>query len=158
MSKHRMQTVVLPLVLALGLAMCLAHRSLASDQPSREEANVVAAMQEMYVAATNDDLAKFHSVAAPDFYSFDVGKRFNGDELMVFIKRAHDSGKVYVWQVTEPRVQIEGNFAWITYINRGSVQDSSGKKDLSWLESAVLRRDDGTWRIQFLHSTRVAVD
>ena len=36
-----------------------------------------------------------------------------------------------------------------------SVQDAAGKKDVSWLESAVLRKGAGAWRIQFFHSTRV---
>jgi hypothetical protein len=44
--------------------------------------------------------------------------------------------------------------AWITYVNRGSAEDKSGKKDLTWLESAVLRKDAGNWRIHFFHSTR----
>ncbi|PYI40867.1 MAG: hypothetical protein DMF12_11805 [Verrucomicrobia bacterium] len=34
-------------------------------------------------------------------------------------------------------------------------QDAKGKKNLSWLESAVLRTENGAWRIHFFHSTRV---
>ena len=74
---------------------------------------------------------------------------------MTVIKSTHASAKTFVWQVTEPRVRIEGAVAWITYINRGYVQDVAGKKDVSWLESAVLLKAGGTWRIQFFHSTRV---
>ncbi|GAC1432360.1 MAG: hypothetical protein NVSMB68_04820 [Thermoanaerobaculia bacterium] len=112
-------------------------------------------MVSMYVAATNDDLARFHSVAASDFYAFDGGKRFTGDELMALIRSLHAAGKVYVWRVTEPEVHVDGNTAWITYINRGSLRDSSGTKNLSWLESAVLQKESGSWRIHFFHSTRV---
>lgn len=39
--------------------------------------------------------------------------------------------------------------------SRGSVQDAAGKKDVIWLESAVLLKEAGGWRIQFFHSTRV---
>jgi hypothetical protein len=115
----------------------------------------------MYSALTTDDLAKFHSVASPDFYAFDGGKRFNGDALMDLIKVAHAAGKVYVWTVTEPEVQVVCNTAWITYTNRGSVQDTTrkddpaAKRDLTWLESAVLERQAGVWRIRFFHSTPV---
>ena len=66
------------------------------------------------------------------------GKRFDGDALMELIKTAHAAGKVYVWNVTEPEVHIEGDIAWITYVNRGSIQDASGTKSMNWLESAVL--------------------
>jgi ketosteroid isomerase-like protein len=109
----------------------------------------------MFAAAAADDLARFRAVTTPDFYAFDGGGRFIGDALMDLIKSAHAAGKVYVWTVNEPEVRIQGDVAWITYVNRGSIKDASGTKDLSWLESAVLRKENGTWRIQFFHSTRV---
>lgn len=125
-----------------------------AETPVADEAQVVEAIKTMYVAATNDDLAHFNTVAAHDFYAFDGGKRFTGDSLMELIKKLHADGSVYVWTVTEPEVHVSGNIAWITYVNRGSVEDKSGKKDLTWLESAVLRNDSGNWRIHFFHSTR----
>ena len=127
----------------------------APNESMSDEAKVIEAIRSMYVAATNDDLAKFHGVVSPDFYAFDLGKRFTGDELMELIRKAHAAGKIYVWQVTEPEVHIDGTTAWITYINRGSVQDATGTKNLSWLESAFLRKDKENWRIRFFHSTRV---
>jgi hypothetical protein len=116
---------------------------------------VIETIRGMYVALQNDDLAKFQSITSSDFYAFDAGKRFSGDELMAFAKDAHAAGKVYLWKVTEPEVHIDGTTAWITYVNRGSLEDNSGKQNLSWLESAVLRKQNGAWRIHFLHSTRV---
>jgi ketosteroid isomerase-like protein len=123
-----------------------------------EETKVIEAIRLMYVALQNDDLAKFEDITSADFFAFDVGKRFSRDELMALIKNAHAAGKIYKWTVTEPEVHIDGNTAWITYVNRGSLEDNSGKKNLTWLESAVLRRHNGAWRIQFLHSTRVPAE
>ena len=134
---------------------CLPGTALAS-QATTDQEKVVEAMRLMYVAATNDDMDQFRAVTSPDFYTFDGGKRMTGDELMGFIKDAHAAGKVYVWEVTEPQVYVDGQTAWITYVNRGSQQDATGRKDLTWLESAVLRKDNGTWRIHFFHSTRAA--
>jgi hypothetical protein len=74
---------------------------------------------------------------------------------MALIKRVHAAGDVYVWRVTEPEVHVHGDLAWIAYVNRGSVQDAKGKKDLTWLESAVLHRIGGAWKIRFFHATRV---
>jgi ketosteroid isomerase-like protein len=120
-----------------------------------DEAKVIEAIRLMYVALQNDDPAKFQSLTSPDFYAFDAGKRFTGDELIAWVKSAHAAGKIYLWKVTEPEVHIDGTIAWVTYMNRGSLEDNSGKKNLSWLESAVLRTHNGAWRIHFLHSTRV---
>ena len=118
-----------------------------------DQTQVVEAMKTMYIAATQDDLAKFHTVAAPTFYAFDGGEPFSGDALMALIKKLHGAGKVFVWMVTDPEVHVDGETAWITFTNRGSVQDSTGTRSRTWLESAVLRKENGAWRILFFHST-----
>jgi quercetin dioxygenase-like cupin family protein len=129
-------------------------KSMTSD-PAPDNDAVVDAMRTMYVALTKDNAELFRAVTAPDFFTYDGGKRFNGDELMAFIKSRHDAGVVYVWEITEPDVRVDGRTAWITYVNRGSVADAAGKKDVVWLESAVLQKEAGGWRVQFFHSTRV---
>ena len=109
----------------------------------------------MFAALAAEDFAKLRAVIAPDFYAFEAGGRITGDALIDLIKKAHAAGKVYVWTVNEPEVHIDGDTAWVTYVNRGSIKDAAGTKDVSWLESAVLRKEKGDWRIQFFHSTRV---
>lgn len=151
---HRSRLLSTSLILTLLVGACISVPSFAANA-NTDASKVVEAMRSMYVAATHDDLEKFHSVASPDFYAFDGGKRFSGDELMRLAKKAHASGKVYVWQVTQPQVHIDGKTAWITYVNQGSIKDASGTKNATWLESAVLQKAKGRWRIVFLHSTRV---
>jgi ketosteroid isomerase-like protein len=109
----------------------------------------------MFAALAAEDIPKLRAIIAPDFYAFETGGRITGDALVDLMKKAHAAGKVYVWTVNEPEVHIDGGMAWITYLNRGSIKDSSETKNVSWLESAILRREAGNWRIQFLHSTRM---
>jgi Domain of unknown function (DUF4440) len=151
---------IAPLTVILGVGTFTFGAFAASDAATcagtpADQTQVVETMRTMYAAATRDDLAKFHTVAAPDFYAFDGGQRYDGDALMNTLKSLHASGKVYVWTVTEPHVESDCHLAWITYINRGSIKDASGTKELSWLESAVLEKQAGAWRIHFFHSTRV---
>jgi hypothetical protein len=135
--------------------------ALAADSPAcpavtpDDEAKVTQTLQMMYTAATSDDLAGFHSVATPDFYAYDGGKRFDGDAIMTMVKSLHAAGNIYVWKVTDPEVHITCGVAWVTYVNRGSLQNASGKTNLTWLESAVLQKDKGQWRVRFMQSTRV---
>jgi hypothetical protein len=140
----------------LGVVFCFMGATQASPVTADEEA-VAQALRLMYVAFTQEDTAQLRAVTTSDFYTFDGGEKMTGDELMALIKSLHAAGKTFVWTVPEPKVRIEGKVAWITYLNRGSVQDAAGKKDVSWLESAVLLKEAGTWRIQFFHSTRVPV-
>lgn len=141
--------------LSAWLLLCLGFPAIALGSPA-DEAAVASTVQSMYTALRTDDAALFAKVTTQDFYAYDVGKQFTGEQLLTLIKCAHASGRVFVWQVTEPRVHIEGNTAWLTYRNRGSVGDASGSKPVTWLESAVLHKMDGIWRIHFLHATRAA--
>jgi Domain of unknown function (DUF4440) len=131
-----------------------ARASSCSVEP-QDAGRVTETLKQMYVAATNDDIALFHRVTTTDFYAFDGGRRLSGDALMELIQSAHKAGKRYVWTVNEPDVRLACNDAWIAYTNRGSIQDASGTKDLTWLESAFLHKEAGAWKIQFFHSTRV---
>ncbi len=150
------RTLSATILAILLLAPAIAHATEPTCATTSADQQAVAdTLRTMYAAATTDDLAKFHSVTTPTFYAFDGAKRFNGDALMNLIKSAHTAGKVYVWTVTEPEVHITCNTAWIAYTNHGSLTDASGKQDLTWLESAFLQKESGTWKIVFFHSTRV---
>jgi|RhiMethySRZTD1v2_1073278.scaffolds.fasta_scaffold600395_2 hypothetical protein len=152
MTKYHTFLIALvgPLIFAIG--------STASDQstPSaNDEVQVTEAVRTMFAALSAENIPKLRTVIAPDFYAFEAGGRITGDALIDLIKKAHAAGKTYIWTVTEPEVHIDGIMAWVTYINRGSIKDASETKEVSWLESAVLRKEKDNWRIQFFHSTRV---
>jgi ketosteroid isomerase-like protein len=153
------------LLLALGpvsfvLSLLLTGASLAGADKqglTSEQEQVVETVRTIFDAARTDDLAKFNSVTATNFYLFDAGARFNGDAIMALMKAQHAAGKRYEWNVTEPDVHISGDTAWVAYINRGSITDSSGTMEQQWLESAFLEKQAGKWKIVFMHSTRVPV-
>jgi ketosteroid isomerase-like protein len=147
------------IALVIGLALLFsANISTASAQQKSLTANqsqIVDTVSAMFTALRTDDVAKFNSVIAPGFYIFDAGTRFNGETLIALIKSVHAAGKRYEWNVTEPDVHISGDTAWIAYVNKGSVTDASGITNQKWLESAVLQKQGGSWKIVFMHSTRV---
>jgi ketosteroid isomerase-like protein len=142
---------------AFALLFSVVH--LAAGQPQEmtttEQTQIVETVNALFVALREENVAKFDSVVSSNFYSFDAGSRFNGEALMALIKALHASGKRYEWNVTEPDVHISGDTAWIAYINKGSITDSSGTKGRQWLESAFLQKQEGIWKIVFVHSTSV---
>jgi len=144
--------LVLPLALSgMSFSAEAQHTSLTADQ-----SQIVNTVNTIFIAARTDDVAKFDSVIAPGFYMFDGGARFDGDSLMNLIKAQHAAGKKYEWNITEPDVHVDGDTAWIAYVNQGSITDASGTTtSQKWLESAVLQKKSGEWKIAFIHSTRV---
>jgi ketosteroid isomerase-like protein len=120
-----------------------------------EQSQIVDTVSTIFAAARTDDVAKFDSVITSDFYMYDGGARFNGDAVMALIKAQHAAGKRFEWNVTEPDIHISGKTAWIAYVNKGSITDASGTVNQNWLESVFLEKQAGSWKIVFMHSTRV---
>lgn len=123
-------------------------------EAARSREAVADTMREMYRALADGDAACLSAVLADDFDCFDVGRRFDGPGFAKLIADAQKAGKRFVCTVQDETVHVEGNWAWIKYINRGSVGDATGVTPVTWLESAILRREDNHWRITFFHSSR----
>ncbi len=142
---------------AAAMATCAGRAQSCSSQPG-DDAAVVQTVRSMFTAATNDDVKAFDALVEPGFYMYDNGQRFDGDGIMKLIGGAHAKGAKFVWTVTQPDVHVRCDDAWIAYVNDGSVQMSADKPTMpmKWLESAVLHRDGGAWKVVFFHSTREA--
>jgi ketosteroid isomerase-like protein len=154
MSSHlciELVIIAFALVFSTNVSTAKAQQKpLTSDQRQ-----VVDTVSTLFSAVGAEDIAKLDSVIAPDFYIFANGTRFNGDAIMAVIKAQHAAGKHYDEHVTEPDIHVSGNIAWIAYVNKGSITDASGTVNQNWLESAFLEKQAGTWKIVFMHSTRV---
>ncbi len=143
----------------LALALISSKLSAQSCKTTDADKTAVAnTLRTFYAAATIDDFARIHTTTAPTFYAFDNGQQFSSiDDLMNLVKTYQDKGVKFVWNVTHPEVTIHCNEAWITYVNDGSVQmpNAATPTPTQWLESAILEKQDGSWKIVFFHSTRV---
>ncbi|MGC1872412.1 MAG: hypothetical protein WA700_15755 [Acidobacteriaceae bacterium] len=152
MMKNRIQILCLVLQLFVVAAVGTSSANAESCGTAADRAAVMRAVKTMFVAAAKDNITLFHSVTSPDFYAFDNGKQFHGDELMALMQQLHAQGHVYVWKVTEPKVYLDCHIAGITEVNVCSVDG----KPTRWLESGILKKSDGKWRVEFFNSARAA--
>jgi hypothetical protein len=121
-----------------------------------EQGKVVATIEAMFRALVANDKKSFDSLTKPGFYLFDAGSKFDGASILTLVGQLKAAGKTFSWNVTEPDVHIDGNSAWIAYVDRGSMIEASGTTDMVWLESVFLERDASTWKLVFMQSTPVA--
>jgi ketosteroid isomerase-like protein len=126
-----------------------------SECAPNDSAAPVQVIRDMYTALQVDDASAVRRLFTPDFYVFDVGKRFTGPELFALIKRLHADGETFVWEVLPPETHLSCNVAWLTWENRGSITSDGVATAVSWLESAVLHWSGDAWRMAFFHSTRM---
>jgi ketosteroid isomerase-like protein len=130
-------------------------KTIVDDRAENERSQVVEAMGTFFTALEAGNNTQFIAVVTPDFYSFEGGTRFSGQEIFSFIRAQHAAGRSYKWNVTDADVHVQGSNAWVAYLNQGSITDSSGAINQKWLESAFLEKQADGWKIVFLHSTRV---
>ena len=53
------------------------------------------------------------------------------------------------------KTEQNGDIAWVSYHNTAEFSLNEKQQTINWLESAVLRKENGRWKIKLLHSTRV---
>lgn len=147
----------LPVLAAAGALVLSAPAAEAACRTSKEDnKQVEAAVRGFYAALAADDEAGVARIATPTFYAYDVGRRFDtAAELAATIKQAHASGAVLEWNLGPIDIHVTCDTAWAAWENDGRVGRKDAMQPMHWLESAVLVRDGGRWRIRFLHSTRV---
>ena len=107
-------------------------------------------------ALRKEDRAAFQRLTTKSFYSFDVGKRYVGTELVDVVRDAHARGVQLNWSLGPVDTKLGCDVAWSAWENVGSAGIPPDVKPVRWLESAVLVRQNAEWKVDFFHSQRAA--
>lgn len=126
------------------------HRTCSSDSAAQDVSGTI---RSFFAALARDDDAAVSRLTTPDFYAYDVGKRYTGPELSRLIADLHRSGRVLEWNIGPVDARIDCNLAFAAWENVGASGTANEMKPRTWLESALLVREGDRWLIAFLHST-----
>ncbi|WP_293385603.1 nuclear transport factor 2 family protein [Phenylobacterium sp.] len=147
-------------LLTLALVVCAVAgvaRAAPTCAPRGASKDVEAVVRGWFGAFARDDYAAGYALQAPGFYAYDNGKRFDGTALGELLRGAKASGTRVEWNIGKVDVHLSCDLAWAAWVNTGASGKAGGAMaPVTWLESAVLRYQDGRWRMEFLHSGRVA--
>lgn len=106
-----------------------------------------------FAALAIDDDEAVRSLTTPNFYAYEIGKRYTGPELSKLIGDAHKSGRVMQWNIGQVDARVDCNLAFAAWENIGAAGTAAKLEPRAWLESASLLRQGDRWVIDFLHST-----
>lgn len=149
-------TYSIAFISAVMLTGCVHARQSNCSAPPRASGEIEQTVHAFFDALRNDDEVAFRRLTTASFYSFDGGKRFAGTELVNIVRNAHSRGVQFNWSVGPLETKLRCQVAWSSWENVGSAGIPSDLRPIRWLESAVLVRQDGGWRIDFFHSQRAA--
>jgi ketosteroid isomerase-like protein len=136
---------------SLVLAALLAAPALANDK-----AAVEAAIRESYAAYSSFDEARYRSTTTDDFLLLEHGELIDREGDVAMMARP-GTGFRRADHFDFDAVRIAGDTAYAVYTLESEIHDDvRGTRDREWLESAILRREEGRWKMALLHSTRVS--
>src|SRR5258708_37174183 len=115
-SQHCIALVTI--AFALGFSANVSAARAQQKLLTADQTQIVNTVSTIFTAARTDDVAKFDSVIASDFYIYDGGVRFNGDAVIAMIKAQHAAGEHYERNVTEPDAHLSSHTARIAYVNQ----------------------------------------
>ena len=120
----------------------------AADHPAFEP------VKELFAAMSRQDGKAMQETSTEDFQLLEHGEDWTMQKLVAVVKangKPHQR-KNFFKQI---RARQTGDLAWVSYWNKAEIQRATELRVIVWLESAVMVKVDGKWKIQMLHSTRV---
>lgn len=89
-----------------------------------------------------------------DFHLIEDGEIWNTDTLLNKVLHPTRNRNVKRANAFEyARIEQSGSIAWVSYHNTAVFSLGDKSRTVKWMESAVLIKVKGRWRIQMLHST-----
>mgnify|MGYP006271814983 CR=1 FL=1 len=164
-----MNKILLILLIALGLTACLEQPSSAETTPpaadrTQVQADLEAVQQlvadyfaDIWSGLDSTQLRRYHT---RDYILLENGVVWTEDSILHFIRREQKEVAVEQYERLNRfefhRSVHNQQSVWVAYDNYGTwVKDGDTLFRAQWLESAVAVKENGQWKFQQLHSTRV---
>lgn len=138
-----------------GIALCgilfFSGVANAEDHPAFQ------AVKELFAAMSKHDGKAMQETATEDFQLLEHGEDWTMEKL---VDAVQPKGKPYERKnfFSQIRARQSGDVVWVSYWNKAEIRRESGLRTVVWLESAVMIREDGRWKVQLMHSTRLEPD
>ncbi len=97
---------------------------------------------------------KIREQATSDMLLLEQGEVWNLDTLIHYVTGAREKfDRINSFEFI--RTVQQGDIAWVSYHNKAEFIRGDKRRSIHWLESAVLTRENGRWKIRQMHSTIV---
>ncbi len=119
-----------------------------------DESAVKRAVEGIFDGLATLDMEKVQAHSTSDILLLEHGVIWNMDSLadnIEWMKRA--SGFKRTNKLDFFKTEVNANIAWVAYENTADIEINGKVIHVSWLESALVVKEKGKWKIRMLHST-----
>lgn len=105
------------------------------------------------LSLVNADTLKYYTTT--DFLLLESGEIWNLDTLVnkVMPMKNLNISRVNAFEFIT--IEQQGKMAWVGYHNAATYRMGDKERVAKWLETAVLVKEQGRWKIRMLHSTKL---
>lgn len=119
---------------------------LSCNSSANEQSTIETELTNFSTALAKADTSTLRNLCSPDFVLIDEGKTYDLQQLFAFIKIVLDSNTM-TRKPVDPKITVRDNAAWAYYSVTGELRTKTQTIPLSLLESVVLDKADGVWKI-----------
>ena len=140
-------------IVACGTGASLARPASGSAGDVRA---VESALRDWYDASTRHDSAAYAALMLPEFFIFEDTTRYDRTALLHLVASGFASGTDHA-AMSDFTTRVVGDVAWTSFRNEEffTPNGAAALPVRRYLETAVLRRVDGQWKLERYHATRI---
>jgi ketosteroid isomerase-like protein len=148
---------VIPLVFLLCFTFSCQKAEEVAEEPvvdvEADMQNVEKVIRDFYDAASTQNFQGIRDLCTDDFVLFESGQVMNVEDFINFITPF--KGATFTYNFEDVKIDVEGSVAWMRMRCKAKMTMGEQETNFEWLESGVLKKQEGIWKIAFYHSTTV---
>jgi hypothetical protein len=141
------------MLLAAAFLLAALAPAAAQNKPSAEAVPVQQAIIGVFDGFSALSPEKIMRHCTPDVTILEDGVVWNADSIAAALNRMKGVDFKRVNSFDFLQTEVRGNTAWTSYYNQADMQINGTPRQVRWLESAVLVKEAGGWKVKMLHST-----
>jgi hypothetical protein len=120
---------------------------------SPEKQAVEKVITRFFDALSVANIPQMKAEVSDGFILLENGEIWTIDTLSSKISRPKPEGYLRLNSFEFLETKIDKNRAWVYYKNKAEITSKTRNLTIKWLESAILRKEKGRWRMELMHST-----
>ena len=144
-----MKTALITFCIVLFSSLSVAAQATGSDTSA-----VHHVIRQVFESFSNGKLSLMERHVTSDVNILEQGVVWNLDSIRTYFSRPRPDDFRRINKLKFFQTEVRGEMAFVSYHNTAEIHARGRDRTVKWLESAVLTKERGQWKVKMLHSTR----
>lgn len=123
---------------------------------SKEAHPMYDVIEKTFEALNRADTAALNDLLTNDVHFYEYGESWDIEKIReISLKKTEIPDFHRVDHFDYVRTKQTGNTAWVTYYLKSDITRNGKTEAYHWMETVILVKEKGKWRLDVLHSTRL---